>query len=116
MAKYKKGDSVIIRTGKDKGRRGVISKLVFKKGSRSLLTHVYVEGLNMIFKSKRPDPQKNEQGGILKQEAPISVSNIGHYNPASSKAERISFMFESQEKGLKKVRIFRSTGQKLDMV
>lgn len=96
--KIKKGDHVIVLVGKDKGRRGDVVKV--------LSDHVIVEGINLIKKHMRPNPQLQRPGGIVQKEAPIHVSNVALYNPQTNKADRVGFKF--LENG-DKVRYFKST-------
>jgi large subunit ribosomal protein L24 len=102
--KIKTNDDVVVLAGKDKGKRGKVLKVL--DGDR-----VLVSGIQMVKKHQKPNPQLGVQGGIIEKEAPIHVSNIGVYNPESSKADRIGF--KVQEDG-KKVRVFKSTGNPVD--
>ncbi len=106
--KLKKDDEVIVLAGKDKGRRGTINRVVIKKGRR----RAFVDGINMIKKHVKPNPQANQQGGIVEQEAPIDMSNIAIYNAVSKKADRVSFKL--LEDGTK-VRIYRSSGEQIEV-
>ena len=105
MKKIKKDDMVIVIAGKDKGRTGKVIKLVAK--DRAL-----VEGVNMVKKHVRPNPQKNEQGGILDREAGIHVSNLAILNPVGKKADRVGF--KTLEDG-KKVRYFKSNDEVIEI-
>ncbi|MCL5260951.1 MAG: 50S ribosomal protein L24 [Gammaproteobacteria bacterium] len=82
MRKIKKGDEVIIITGKNKNQRGKVLRVV-KDGKKAV-----VEGINLIKKHTKPNPNTNTQGGIVEKEAPISISNIAIYNPVSKKRDR----------------------------
>jgi large subunit ribosomal protein L24 len=104
MQKIKKGDEVLVLTGKDKGKRGTVTKLVEND-------KLIVEGVNRVKKHIRPNPQKGIAGGIVEKEMPIHISNIGLYNPETKKAGRVGFRF--LEDG-KKVRIFKSTNEVVD--
>ncbi len=104
MRKIKREDDVIVLTGKDKGKRGKVVKVI--DDSRLL-----VAGVNIIKKHQKPNPQRNEQGGIQEREAPIQVSNVAIFNSATSKADRIGFKI--LEDG-RKVRIYKSTGEMID--
>ena len=106
-SKLRKDDEIIVINGKDKGRRGVINRIVVKNNQKK----VYVDGLNMIKKHVRPNPQANQQGGIVEQEAPLDISNVAIFNSATKKADRVGF--KMLEDG-KKVRIFRSTKEQID--
>ena len=104
MNKIRKGDQVIVLTGRDKGKRGTVLRRVDAE-------HVVVEGVNRVKKHQRPNPMKNITGGIVDKDMPIHVSNIALYNPATQKADRIGF--KSLEDG-RKVRVFRSNGEQVD--
>ena len=101
MQKIKKGDEVIVITGKDKGRRGTVTKRVDAE-------HVLVEGINRAKKHVRPNPMKGEQGGIREKDMPIHISNVALFNPATQKGDRVGF--KVMEDG-KKVRVFKANGE-----
>ena len=107
--KIKKSDEVIIISGKDKGRKGTVKSVILN--SERAVTHVVVEGLRLLKKTKRPNPQAGEKGGIVEQEAPIAISSVAIFNPATKKQDRIGFKVDAD--GNKK-RIFRSNGELLD--
>ena len=98
----RKGDEVIILTGKDKGQKGKVLK-VFVKEQKAL-----VEGANMVSKSTKPSA-KHPQGGIIKQEAPIHISNLNLIDPKSGKATRISIKHE----GKNVIRIAKKSGEEI---
>lgn len=101
MNKIRKGDSVIVITGKDKGKRGVVlARLDEQK--------VLVEGINRVKKHAKPNPMKGQQGGIVEKEMPIQVSNIALFNPATQKADRVGV--KTLDDG-RKVRVFKSNGE-----
>ena len=104
MLKIKREDEIIVLTGKDKGKRGVVQKVM---DNNKLL----VSGINMIKKHQRPNPQLGVAGGIVEKEAPIQVSNVAIYNPTSKKADRVGF--KVAEDG-SKTRIFKSSGEAVD--
>ncbi|MBL1262165.1 50S ribosomal protein L24 [Candidatus Methylomicrobium oryzae] len=104
MQKIKKGDEVIVRTGKDKGKTGRVSKIL--KDDK-----VLVEGINQAKKSQRPNPNAGVTGGIIPKDMPIHISNIGLYNPATKKAERVGIKLLDNGK---KVRYFKSTNEVVD--
>lgn len=104
MRKIKREDDVIVLTGKDKGKRGKVVKILDDN-------RVLVAGVNIIKKHQKPNPQRNEQGGIQEREAPIQVSNVAVFNSATSKADRVGFKI--LEDG-RKVRIYKSTGEVID--
>jgi len=105
MKKIKRDDMVIVIAGKDKGRTGKVIKLLPK--SRAL-----VEGVNMVKKHVRPNPQKNDQGGILDREAGIHISNIAILNPIGKKADRVGF---KTLKDGSKVRYFKSNDEVVEV-
>ncbi|MFZ5455789.1 MAG: 50S ribosomal protein L24 [Pseudomonadota bacterium] len=101
MEKIRKGDEVVVLTGKDRGRRGTVLRRV---GERSVL----VEGVNRVKKHQRPNPMKGQQGGIVEKEMPIDISNVALFNPATSKGDRVGI--KTLEDGTK-VRFFKSNGE-----
>ncbi len=105
MQKIKKGDDVVVRTGKDKGKSGRVTKIL--KNNK-----VLVEGINQAKKNQKPNPNAGVSGGIIVKDMPIDISNIGIYNPATKKPDRIGFRF--LEDG-KKVRYFKSTNEVVDL-
>ncbi len=100
-AKIRRDDEVIVLAGKDKGKRGKVLKVITGKD------RVIVDGVNMIKKHEKPVPQLEKPGGIIEKEAPIHVSNVAIFNPASGKADRVGFRLEDG----KKVRVFKSNGE-----
>jgi len=105
MNKIRKGDEVIVRTGKDKGRRGTVLQ-VFDDG------RVLVEGVNLAKKHVKPNPQIGQEGGIQDKAMPLDVSNVMVFNPKSKKGERVGIRVE---KDGSKVRVFRGTGDVVDI-
>ncbi len=105
MQRIKQGDEVIVRTGKDKGKSGRVSKVL--KDNKIL-----VEGINQVKKSQKPNPNAGVSGGFIVKDMPIDISNLGLYNPATKKADRVGFKF--LEDG-KKVRYFKSTNEVVDV-
>jgi len=101
MRKLKKGDNVIVIAGRDKGKRGDVTRIVDAD-------HVVVAGVNQVKKHTRPNPMKNEPGGILTKEMPIQASNVAIYNPVTQKADRVGF--RTLDDG-RKVRFFKSNGE-----
>lgn len=99
MAKIKRNDQVIVLAGKDKGKKGRVLRVIADKD------RVLVEGVSMIKKHLKPNPQKNSQGGILEQEAAIHVSNVALID-SDGKATRAGYRFD----GEKKIRVARSNG------
>lgn len=106
MRKIVKGDDVIVIAGKDKGRRGTVTKIFVKEGK------VLVEGINMAKHHVKANPQAGENGGIVEKEAPIQISNVAIYNSATGKADRVGI--KTLEDG-KKVRIFKSNNEVIDL-
>lgn len=104
MRKIKREDEVIVLTGKDKGKRGKVQK-VLDNG------RVLVAGINMVKKHQRPNPQLGVAGGIVEKEAPIHMSNVGIFNPSTNKADRVGI--KVAEDGSKS-RIFKSSGEAVD--
>ena len=98
MNKIRKGDEVIVRTGKDKGRRGTVLQ-VFPDG------RVIVEGINIAKKHVKPNPNVGEQGGIQDKAMPIEHSNVMVFNPKTKQGERVGFRVEDDGS---KVRVFKS--------
>jgi large subunit ribosomal protein L24 len=105
MNKIRKGDEIIVRSGKDKGRRGTVLQ-VFDDG------RVLVEGINLAKKHTKPNPQLGEQGGILDKAMPFDISNVLVFNPKSKKGERVGFRVEDDGT---KVRVFKGTGDVVDI-
>jgi large subunit ribosomal protein L24 len=104
MEKIRKGDDVIVTTGKDKGKRGTVLRIVDAR-------HLVVEGVNRVKKHQRPNPAKGLTGGIVDKDMPIDISNVALYNPQTKKADRVGF--KQMEDG-RKVRVFRSNGEMVD--
>ena len=104
MQRIKKGDEVVVISGRDKGKRGTVLRRVDAE-------RVVVEGVNRAKKHQRPNPAKNLIGGIVEKDMPIHVSNIALFNPATKKADRVGF--KSLDDG-RKVRVFRSNGEQVD--
>ena len=104
MNKIRKGDEVIVTTGKDKGKRGAVLRVLESD-------QVVVEGANVVKKHARPNPMKGINGGILEKEMPIHVSNVALFNSATQKADRVGFKL--LEDG-RKVRVFKSNGEVVD--
>lgn len=101
MEKIRKGDEVVVITGKDKGRRGTVVRRVDAD-------HLIVEGVNRVKKHVRPNPMKGVAGGIVDKDMPIHISNVALFNPATGKADRVGI--KVLEDG-RKVRVFRSNGE-----
>ena len=102
MAKIKKGDDVVVLTGRDEGKRG---KVVAVLGDR-----LRVEGVNIVKKHVKPNPMTQQAGVIVDREATIDASNVAVFNNATGKADRVGYKFEDG----KKVRVFKSNGARID--
>ncbi|WP_240481661.1 50S ribosomal protein L24 [Dechloromonas denitrificans] len=101
MEKIRKGDEVVVITGKDKGKRGTVLLRVDEE-------HVVVEGVNRAKKHVKPNPVKGVAGGIVDKDMPIHLSNVALFNPATKKADRVGF--KALDDG-RKVRVFKSNGE-----
>jgi large subunit ribosomal protein L24 len=104
MEKIRKGDDVIVTTGKDKGKRGTVLRIVDAR-------HLVVEGVNRVKKHQRPNPMKNQTGGIVDKDMPIDISNVALFNPQTKKADRVAFKLMHDGR---KVRVFKSNGEMVD--
>ncbi|MBY0269098.1 50S ribosomal protein L24 [Hydrogenophaga sp.] len=105
MRKIKKGDDVVVVTGRDRSKRGTVLRIVDE-------SHLLVEGINRVKKHQRPNPAKGETGGIIDKEMPIHVSNVALFNPVTKKADRIGI--RQLEDG-RRVRYFKSNGEVVDV-
>lgn len=103
MEKIRKGDDVVVITGRDKGRRGTVLSCL-EEG------YLLVGGVNRVKKHTRPNPMKGQTGGIIEKEMPIHLSNVALFNPATQKGDRVGF--RTLEDG-SKVRVFRSSGEQV---
>ena len=100
MNRIRKGDQVIVTAGKDKGKRGDVVRVAGDK--------IVVSNINVIKRHTKPNPQAGQPGGVIEREAPIHISNVMLFNPASGKGERVAF--KVLEDG-RKLRVFRSSGE-----
>ena len=105
MKKIRKGDDVVVMTGRDRGKRGTILRVIDED-------HVIVEGANRVKKHQRPNPMKGLTGGIVEKEMPLHISNVALFNPVTKKADRIGT--RSLEDG-RRVRFFKSNGEVVDV-
>jgi large subunit ribosomal protein L24 len=103
MQKIRKGDNVVITTGKDKGKRGAVLRVVDA-------SHILVEGLNRVRKHQKPNPMKGTTGGIVDKTMPIHQSNVAIFNPATGKADRVGVKFLADKT---KVRVYKSSGEEI---
>jgi large subunit ribosomal protein L24 len=112
MNKLRKGDQVIVLTGRDKGKRGTVTQRVDD-------SHLMVEGVNVVKKHVKPNPMKGATGGIVDKTLPIHQSNVAIFNPATGKADRVGFkLLSDADKQARKtkdngVRVFRSSGDEI---
>jgi large subunit ribosomal protein L24 len=112
MNKLRKGDQVIVLTGRDKGKRGTIARRVDD-------THLVVEGVNVVKKHVKPNPMKGTTGGVIDKTMPIDQSNVAIFNPATGKADRVGIkMLTKDEQDKRKtkdngVRVFKSSGKEI---
>src|SRR5258706_6683388 len=104
MKKIRKGDEVVVLSGRDKGKRGTVLRRVDAE-------HVVVEGVNRVKKHQRPNPMKGEQGGIIDKDLPIHISNIALFNAATQKTDRTRV--KALEDG-RKVRVFKGNGEQVE--
>lgn len=105
MNKIKKGDEVIVITGKDRGRRGTVSEI--RADGR-----VLVENINMVKKAQKPNPNQGITGGIIDKEMPIQLSNVMLFNPATGKGDKVGIKTLEDNT---KVRYFKSNGEVVDV-
>ena len=103
MNKIRKGDEVVVITGRDKGRRGTVLKVLGE--------NVFVENVNMVKRHTRPNPQKGTQGGIVEKEAALHVSNVQLWNPVAKKGDRVGIRTLADGR---KVRFFKSNKETVD--
>ena len=104
MRKLRKGDEVVVTTGRDKGRRGTIIKVL--EGDK-----VLVENVNMVKRHTRPNPARNTQGGIVEKEAPLNISNVLLWNPVAKKGDRVGIRTLTDGR---RVRYFKSNDEVVD--
>lgn len=103
MNRIRKGDQVIVITGSDKGKKGEVVRVAGDK--------LVVQNINIVKRHTKPNPQAGQAGGIVEREAPIHISNVMLFNPASGKGERVGFKMLGDGR---KVRVFRSSGEAID--
>ena len=105
MKRLRKGDQVVVISGKDKGRQGTILKVLADD-------RLLVESINMVKKHTKPNPMQGIEGGILDKEMPLHMSNVMLFNPMTNKGDRVGF--KTLEDG-RKVRYFKSNGEVVDV-
>ena len=103
MNKIRKGDEVIVLTGRDKGKRGRVL-------ARVDADHLSVEGVNTVKKHVKPNPMKGTTGGVISKTMPIHQSNVAIYNAATAKADRVGIKLLADGT---KVRVFKSSGEQI---
>lgn len=104
MQRIRKGDEVMVLSGRDKGKRGTVLRLIDAE-------HVVVEGVNRVKKHQRPNPMKGLTGGIVDKDLPIHISNVALFNPATKKGDRVGV--KTLDDG-RKVRVFKDNGEQVD--
>ena len=105
MSKLRKGDDVVVLSGRDKGKRGTVLQIIENN-------RILVDNVNVIKKHVKPNPNRGETGGIIEREAPIQISNVALFNPNTNKADRVGY--KVLEDG-RKVRVFKSDGEVADV-
>ena len=105
MQKIRKNDDVIVITGRDKGKRGTVLRVVDEN-------HVLVENVNMVKKHQKANPQRGVPGGIVDQPMPLQISNVALYNPQKAAGDRVGFKILQDGR---KVRVFKSNGEVVDV-
>lgn len=106
MHKISKGDDVVVKVGKDSGKRGTVLRVLPEVG------RLVVENVNIVKKHTKPNPQAGISGGIIEKEMPIDVSNVMLYNPQTKKGDRVGFKILADGR---KVRVFKSTNEVVDI-
>ena len=105
MKRLRKGDQVVVISGKDKGRQGTVLNVMADD-------RILVESINMVKKHTKPNPMQGVEGGIVEKEMPLHVSNVMLFNPVANKGDRVGF--KTLEDG-RKVRYFKSNGEVVDV-
>ena len=103
MKKIRKGDQVIVLTGRDKGKRGTVTQRVDEE-------RLVVEGVNVVKKHVKPNPMKGTTGGVVEKSMSIHQSNVAIYNPATAKADRVGIKLLADGK---KTRVYKSSGEEI---
>ena len=107
MKKIKSGDEVVVICGKDKSRRGRVEQ-VLANGK------LVIDGINVVKKSQRPNPQAGVAGGVVEKTMPIQASNVMLWNAQADKGDRVAIRIEGEGDSARKVRIFKSTQTPVD--
>ncbi|MFP6781279.1 MAG: 50S ribosomal protein L24 [Gammaproteobacteria bacterium] len=105
MKKIRKGDDIVVLSGRDKGKRGAVLRVLDDE-------RVIVEGVHVVKRHTKPNPQAGIPGGIVEKEASIHISNVGLYNPVSQKADRVGIKTLEDDR---KVRFFKSNNEVVDI-
>ena len=105
MSKIRKGDDVVVLSGRDKGKRGTVLQIIENN-------RILVDNVNVIKKHVKPNPNRGETGGIIEKEAPIQISNVALLNPNTNKADRVGYKLLEDRR---KVRVFKSDGEVADL-
>ena len=105
MSRLRKGDDVVVLSGRDKGKRGTVLQIIENN-------RILVDNVNVIKNHVKPNPNRGETGGIIEREAPIQISNVALFNPNTNKADRVGY--KVLEDG-RKVRVFKSDGEVADI-
>ena len=105
MQRIRKGDEIVVISGRDKGKRGTVLRRVDAE-------HVVVEGVNRVKKHQRPNPMKGEQGGIVNKDMPLHISNVALWNPVTQKADRAGIKALADGR---RVRVFKANGEQVDV-
>ncbi|MCB1611816.1 MAG: 50S ribosomal protein L24 [Lysobacterales bacterium] len=110
MNRIRKGDQVVVIAGKDKGRKGAVTRVTAEG-------RVYVENVNIVKRHTKANPQANQPGGIIEREAAVDASNVMLLNPKTQKGDKVGFKTVKNDAGVEhKVRVYRSTGEVIDIV
>jgi len=104
MLRIRKGDEVVVISGRDKGKRGTVLRRVDDQ-------HLVVEGVNRVKRHTRPNPMKGVQGGIVDKDMPVHISNVALFNPGTQKGDRVGFKALADGR---KVRVFKSNDEQVD--
>ncbi|MFA5940991.1 MAG: 50S ribosomal protein L24 [Sinimarinibacterium sp.] len=107
MNKIRKGDEIVVITGKDKGRRGKVSQILANG-------KVLVEGVNVAKKHQKPNPNAGVAGGVVEKEMPLDISNVMLWNAKTSKGDRVGIRIEGEGEKRRKVRVFKSNQELVD--
>ena len=105
MQKIRKGDTVVVTTGREKGKRGTVLRILASD-------KVLIEGVNRVKKHQRPNPVKGQTGGIIDKEMPLHVSNVAIFNSATKQADRVGIKVMGDGR---RVRVFKSNGEMIDV-